>query len=96
MRKRTAWALAFLLALAPAAFAQISVGGNIYGTITDESGAVLPGVSITVTGETGTRTAVTGPQGAFRFLSLDRGPLHGGGEPDGLQHGVARGAGHHG
>jgi hypothetical protein len=63
-------ALALLLALAPGAFAQISTGGNIYGTVTDESGAVLPGVSVTVSGETGARTAVSGPQGTFRFLNL--------------------------
>ncbi|MGE0454563.1 MAG: carboxypeptidase regulatory-like domain-containing protein [Vicinamibacteria bacterium] len=73
MKRLIGLALALLLAFAPAAFAQVSAGGNIYGTVLDESGAVLPGVSITVTGETGTRTAVTGPQGAFRFLNLNSG-----------------------
>jgi len=73
MKRLIGLALALLLALAPAAFAQVSAGGNIYGTVLDESGAVLPGVSITVTGETGTRTAITGPQGAFRFLNLNTG-----------------------
>lgn len=72
MRRATGLVLALLLALTPAAFAQIS-GGNIYGTVTDESGAVLPGVSVTLSGDTGSRTAVTGPQGAFRFLNLERG-----------------------
>ena len=41
MRKLFARAAA-LLFLASAAFAQTSTG-NIYGTVTDESGAVLPG-----------------------------------------------------
>jgi len=73
MKRLIGFALALLLALTPAAFAQIGAGGNIYGTVLDESGALLPGVSITVTGETGTRTAVTGAQGAFRFLNLNSG-----------------------
>jgi hypothetical protein len=65
-------ALALLVAATPAAWAQIA-GGNIYGTVTDESGAVLPGVTVTISGETGTRTSVTGNQGEFRFLNLERG-----------------------
>jgi hypothetical protein len=71
MRKFWGLTLALLLLAAPSVFAQ-SVG-NIYGTVTDESGAVLPGVSVTLEGETGTRSTVTGPQGAFRFLNLNRG-----------------------
>ncbi len=46
----------------PAAFAQaVSVnGGSIQGTITDNSGAVVPGASVTVTGiETGSKATVT-------------------------------------
>ncbi len=46
----------------PAAFAQaVSVnGGSIQGTITDNSGAVVPGASVTVTGiETGSKASVT-------------------------------------
>ena len=72
MNKRFGLVLAMLLALAPVAFAQ-SAGGNIYGTVTDESGAVLPGVNVEVTGETGTRSTVTGAGGAFRFLNLSSG-----------------------
>ncbi len=46
----------------PAAFAQaVSVnGGSIQGTITDNSGAVVPGASVTVTGsDTGSKASVT-------------------------------------
>src|SRR3954471_6633165 len=61
--------------LAPRASAQIS-GGNIYGTVTDQSGAVLPGVDITLASVSiggQPRTTVTDSQGQFRFLNLDAG-----------------------
>jgi carboxypeptidase family protein/TonB-dependent receptor-like protein len=60
------------VALAPAAFAQTSTG-NIYGTVKDESGAVLPGASVTLTGAFGTRTTTSGVQGDFRFINVDHG-----------------------
>lgn len=34
---------------------------------------MLPGASVTISGETGTRTTVSGSDGAFRFLNLDPG-----------------------
>ncbi len=64
-------ALGLLLAAAPA-FAQISTG-NIYGTVTDEQGGVLPGVTVTLTGDFGTRSTTTSANGEFRFLALDNG-----------------------
>ncbi|HET8647410.1 MAG TPA: carboxypeptidase-like regulatory domain-containing protein, partial [Vicinamibacteria bacterium] len=72
MRRTLILALALLIATAPGAFAQIS-GGNIYGTVTDESGAVLPGAAIALTSDLGARNSTTGSQGEFRFLNLDRG-----------------------
>jgi hypothetical protein len=73
MRKTLAWSLALLVGLAGTAGAQISTG-NIYGNVTDESGATLPGANVTLTGETiGTRTTTSGAQGDFRFLNLDPG-----------------------
>ena len=76
MRSSPAWkpglALAALLSLVPGAFAQGS-GGNIYGTVTDESGAVLPGATVTLTGGFGTRTTTSGSQGEFRFVGVDHG-----------------------
>jgi hypothetical protein len=64
-------AVGVLLAAAPA-FAQISTG-NIYGTATDESGAVLTGVNVTLAGDFGKRSTTTSSNGEFRFLSLDNG-----------------------
>ena len=61
-----------LLATAPAVSAQIHTG-NVDGAVTDPSGAVLPGVAVTISGELGTRSTTSGSGGEFRFLGLDRG-----------------------
>lgn len=66
------WALAVLALVAPPASAQVSTG-NIYGTVKDESGAVMPGATVTLTGAFGTRNTTTGTQGEFRFLNVDHG-----------------------
>jgi len=74
-RTLTVFGLAFALVagLLPSAFAQISTGG-IYGKVTDEQSAVLPGATITLTGaNTGAKTTTSGPGGEFRFLGLDPG-----------------------
>jgi hypothetical protein len=72
-RIAVALAVALIAALAPAAFAQISTG-SIYGKVTDEQSAVLPGASVTLTGANiGTRTTHSGTGGEFRFLNLDPG-----------------------
>ena len=60
---------------APRAGAQIS-GGNIYGTVTDQNGGVLPGVDVSLASVSiggPPRTTVTDSQGQFRFLNLDAG-----------------------
>jgi hypothetical protein len=72
MRKCISLALAGLLGFATAALAQVSTG-NIYGAVTDESGAVLPGVTVTLTGDIGTRTTTSSSDGQFRFLGLENG-----------------------
>ena len=73
MTKRIlALALGLVLALSGAAFAQVATG-NVYGVAKDESGALLPGVNATITSEFGTRSTVTGADGAFRFLNLNKG-----------------------
>ena len=71
---RRALGLVLLLAagFAPAARAQVSTG-NIYGTVKDESGAVLPGASVTLTGALGTRSTTSGTNGEFRFVNVDHG-----------------------
>ena len=61
--------LVMIGALAPSALAQST--GNIYGTITDESGAVLPGVNVRLTSPLSNRETTSDAAGNFRFLSLD-------------------------
>jgi hypothetical protein len=69
MRKTLVLALGLML-LAPGVWAQ-TASGSIYGTVTDESGAVLPGANVTISGATmGARSTTTGSQGDFRFLNL--------------------------
>src|SRR5262249_12229507 len=54
---------------AAAAFAQLG-GGTLSGSVTDEQGAVVPGVTVTITGSDRTLTTVTDEAGKFRFLNL--------------------------
>ena len=67
-------ALTLALLLAPAPIRAQTNVGQIAGRVTDSSGAVLPGVTVTATSERTslTQTAVTDPQGSARrtFLCL--------------------------
>jgi hypothetical protein len=58
------------LVLAPGAFAQTT--GAIEGKVTDAQGLVLPGVTVTLSGEAvlGSQTAVTVADGTYRFRAL--------------------------
>lgn len=49
--------------------------GSIFGTVTDDTGAVIPGATVEVTGPTliGTQTAITDDAGAYRFPALPPG-----------------------
>ena len=60
-----------MLALVAANLAAQTLTGSIAGTVRDEQGGVLPGVTVTLTGRTGARTAVTDAQGGYRFTALD-------------------------
>jgi carboxypeptidase family protein/TonB-dependent receptor-like protein len=71
--KRVILALALLVASAFPAFAQIQ-SGSLNGTIKDEQGGVLPGVTVTAQGVDATQTFVTDATGDFRFLNLAPGP----------------------
>ncbi|MFQ6083574.1 MAG: carboxypeptidase regulatory-like domain-containing protein [Candidatus Aminicenantia bacterium] len=65
--------LCLLIGLTSFATAQIRYG-EITGTVVDEDGIPLPGVTVTLESEIiATRTAVTSERGIFRFLSLDPG-----------------------
>ena len=65
MRKTLAVTLLLLLAALP--LAAQSLTGTVTGTIKDEQGGVLPGVTVTLLGKTGARTATTDAQGGYRF-----------------------------
>src|SRR5262249_42714412 len=67
--KRVFLAAILVLVSTGAAFAQLG-GGTLSGTITDQQGAVMPGVTVTLTGSDRTLTAVTDDAGQFRFLNL--------------------------
>jgi hypothetical protein len=58
--------------IAVGAFAQFQTG-NIYGKVTQRDGAVLPGVTVTLSGIGAPQTFVTDAQGNFRFLNLSPG-----------------------
>ena len=74
------WALVLgafivLATLPTAALAQTETG-KVTGTVTDPSGAVLPGASVTLksVGTGGTRTAVSDAGGGYTFSNLQPGP----------------------
>ena len=71
MRRVIAGLCVVLLGVCAPAYAQRTTG-TIVGTVTDESGAVLPGVTVTLSGPgvAGTPTTVTGETGTYRFPSL--------------------------
>src|SRR5215471_6359861 len=64
---------ACLLLLAP--FVPAQTTGSIEGTVTDQSGGALPGVTVEITSPNlqGTRTATTGSDGRFRFAGVPPG-----------------------
>ena len=67
--------LAFSIALSGLALAQSRETGAIVGTVADEQGNSLPGVTVTLASPKlmGVRTQVTGANGAFRFPALPPG-----------------------
>ena len=84
---RFTFAVALLVALAPlAAFAQSSTG-SISGNVADDSGAALPGVTVTATSAaTGaTRTAVTNGTGHYELALLVPGTYAVSGELSGFK-----------
>ncbi|HKR66520.1 MAG TPA: TonB-dependent receptor [Thermoanaerobaculia bacterium] len=61
--------LPLLLLCAVSASAQLTTGA-LFGTVTDNHGDPLPGVTVTVTGATGPQVQVTDPRGIFRYPTL--------------------------
>lgn len=74
---RLLFALAFVVVLALPAGGQTVTGttGAINGTVTDATKALLPGVSVTLTGPAlmGNATAMSDTNGAFRFAAIPPG-----------------------
>jgi carboxypeptidase family protein/TonB-dependent receptor-like protein len=69
---RTAAMLLLAAIVATPVLAQ-SLTGSITGSIKDEQGAVLPGVTVTLTGKQGSKTEVTDSNGVYRFPALEVG-----------------------
>src|SRR4051812_31791510 len=69
---RTASALLLAALVAMPALGQ-TLTGSITGTIKDQQGAVLPGVTVTLMGKQGTQTQVTDSAGVYRFPALEVG-----------------------
>ncbi len=65
MRRLLTWAVVLLLVATGVATAQENTTGSISGTITDDTGAVLPGATISVISDRGTQTYVSGANGKF-------------------------------
>lgn len=74
MVKRYLFTVLLLILAAPMAFAQ-ATAGSLVGTVTDSSGAALPGVTVELSGPAmqGTRTAVTDGEGNYRFANVPPG-----------------------
>ncbi len=75
MKRAALLTLAVFLLFSPLLFSQSKETGAIRGVITDEQAIPLPGVSVTLTGESlmGVRTFLTGGDGVFRFPALPPG-----------------------
>lgn len=72
MKVRSALMLAVAFVLATAAAGHAQQPGEIYGKVTDASGAVMPGVTVTLTSPRLLQpmVATSGPSGAYRFPGL--------------------------
>jgi outer membrane receptor protein involved in Fe transport len=74
-RLRFALFLALSVLAASPVTAQVATTGRIVGAVTDDTGAVLPGVRVELSGERimGTQVFTTDEQGQYRFASLPPG-----------------------
>ena len=70
--RKVLFLLALCLTVAASAIAQVQ-SGAIAGTVHDEQGGVLPGVTLSLTGPDRSATFVTEADGRFRFLDLPPG-----------------------
>jgi carboxypeptidase family protein len=73
VRSRITWSLALLFIAVTAAFGQNLVRGSIAGTVTDETGGALPGVTVTLTSpalQVASVLRVTDAEGKYQFPDL--------------------------
>ncbi len=73
IRRITTLALVLALAAGVGMASAQSLTGSVTGKVVDAQGAVLPGVTVTLTGKTGAKTQQTDAQGDYRFLGLEPG-----------------------
>jgi hypothetical protein len=73
MKKLLVLAALLIAALAAGPVLAQSLVGSVEGTVTDEQGGVLPGVTVTLSGKMGAKTAVTGVDGTYRFQAVEPG-----------------------
>jgi hypothetical protein len=85
MRHLKACFIVLLVLLAASPLLAQSLVGGIAGVVKDEQGGVLPGVTVTLTGKTGSRTATTDPLGAYRFPAVEAGAYEVRAEMQGFQ-----------
>jgi hypothetical protein len=65
MRRQLIWALLLVVASFGFASAQETTSGSIAGTVVDAQGAPIPGATVSLTSNQGTKTFVTDAQGRF-------------------------------
>src|SRR5580765_1036466 len=70
---RSLYALALLCALAAPVAAQTA---SVSGTILDQSGAAVPGATVTLSGPGGTASTTSGSRGDYNFANLANGTYH--------------------
>src|SRR5215468_1545022 len=70
MTRKFAWVLLLLVTVPSAAFAQ---SGSVAGSVVDQTGGVVPGASVTLSGADSRRTTTTGVNGDFRFTAVPPG-----------------------
>src|SRR5687767_15650422 len=73
MKRLTVVAALLIAALAAGPLLAQSLVGSVEGTVTDEQGGALPGITVTLTGKMGSKTVVTGADGTFRFQAVEPG-----------------------
>jgi Carboxypeptidase regulatory-like domain/TonB dependent receptor-like, beta-barrel len=78
--QKSSWISVFILVLSICAsqrvFAQAQTTSTLTGTVTDSTGAVVPGATVSITSPSligGAHSAITDSQGAYRFPSLQPG-----------------------